>query len=113
MNYSDKNNRRCPICGGTLSPERRICDRPKRFQSLEKADKEMTVTVAGAGRGAARVRIKVKQHGGTPHNTYTMYCCKHCNIGFHYKDTLPPQKNIRPNYKNMTVREFLRQTTGL
>ena len=110
---NDRNNRRCPICGGTLSPERRICDRPKRFQNLEKADKEITVTVAGTGRGAARVRIKVKQHGGTPHNTYTMYCCAKCNIGFHYKDTLPPKKNIRPNYKKLTVREFLRQTTGL
>ena len=69
---------------------------------------EYTRTIAGAGRGAARVRIKVKEHGGTPQNTYTMYVCPACKIGFHFKDTLPPLPKPQKDYSKMTVREFKR-----
>lgn len=110
---NDKYNRRCPICGERLFPERRLRTAPKKCRNVEKENKEVTITVAGAGRGAARVRIKVKEHGGTPQNTYTVYVCSVCKIGFNYKDTLPPAEKVRPNYKKMTVREFKQKNNCL
>lgn len=110
---NDRYQRRCPICSATLSPERRIRQTPKKWKNVEKSDHEFTHTVAGAGRGAARVRIKVKEHGGTPLNTYTIYYCSKCKIGFHYRDTLPPLPKIQKNYRNMTVKEFKRKNNCL
>lgn len=105
---NNKYDRRCPICGGNLRPEARIRTAPKEWKNVEKGELEYTRTVAGAGRGAARVRIKVKEHGGTPVNTYTMYVCPACKIGFHFKDTLPPLPKPQKDYSKMTVREFKR-----
>lgn len=104
----DKYNRRCPICGERLFPARRLRATPKKWKNIKKGVLEYTKTIAGAGRGAARVRIKVKEHGGTPQNTYTVYECRMCRIGFFYKDTLPPKPVQKKDYSKMTCREFKR-----
>ena len=109
----DRYERRCPICGATLRYECRPSTRPKKWKkgNIEREVKEITVTVAGAGRGAARVRVKVKEDFGKAsnvQNTYSIWVCPECKLGFGYKDTLPPEPKPRPDYSKMTAREYKR-----
>lgn len=108
---NDKYRRICPICGAVLRYERRPSTRGEKWKNIERDVKEITVTVPGAGKRAGRVRIKVKEDFGKAsnvQNTYGVWVCPECKLGFGYKDTLPPEPEQRPDYSKMTAREYKR-----